>query len=90
MWKAGGSRAAYSTAKHASNHAVYQTTGDAANIALQKTNHMPTDIYCLTKQIRHDIQDVMGQKPVKNYAGELSLDEETKKEAQKNTMSVSF
>ena len=90
MWKAGGSRAAYSAAKPASNHAVDQTRSDAANIALQKTNHMPTDIYCLAKQIRRDNQDVIGQKPVKNYACELSLDEETKKEAQKNTMSVSF
>ena len=90
MWKAGDSRAAYSAAKPASNHAVYQTRSDAANIALQKTNPMPTDIYCLAKQIRRDNQDVMGQKPAKNYAGELSLDEETKKEARKNTMSVSL
>ena len=33
------------------------------------------------KRMRRDNQDVMGEKPVKNDAGQLSLDEEAKKEA---------
>ena len=33
--------------------------------------------------MRRDNQDVMGEKPVKNDAGQLSLDEESKKEAWK-------
>ena len=39
------------------------------------------DVYRLAKQIHRDNQDVMGEKPVKNDAGQLSLDEEAKKEA---------
>ena len=31
--------------------------------------------------MRRDNQDVMGEKPVKNDAGQLTLDEESKKEA---------
>ena len=41
------------------------------------------DVYRLAKQMRHDNQDVMGEKPVKNDAGQLSLDKESKKEAWK-------
>ena len=37
----------------------------------------------LAKQMRRDNQDVMGEKPVRNDAGQLSLDEESKKEAWK-------
>ena len=33
--------------------------------------------------MHRDNQDVMGEKPVKNDAGQLSLDEESKKEAWK-------
>ena len=41
------------------------------------------DVYRLAKQMRLDNQDVMGEKPIKNDAGQLSLDEESKKEAWK-------
>ena len=41
------------------------------------------DVYRLAKQMCRDNQDVMGEKPVKNNAGQLSLDEESKKEAWK-------
>ena len=40
-------------------------------------------IYRLAKQMRRDNQDVMGEKPVKNDAGQLSLDEEAKRDAWK-------
>ena len=33
------------------------------------------------KQMQRDNQDLMGEKPVKNDAGHLSLDKKTKKEA---------
>ena len=39
------------------------------------------DVYRFAKQMRRDNQDIMGEKPVKNDAGQLSLDEEVKKEA---------
>ena len=82
LWKAGGSRAAYNTAKRTSNRAVHQARSEAEKIALQKIDPRSGDVYRLAKQMRRDNQDVMGEKPVKNDdAGQLSLDEEAKKEA---------
>ena len=81
LWKAGGSRAAYNTAKRISNRAVHQARSEAEKVALQKIDHRSGDVYRLAKQMRRDNQDVLGEKPVKNDAGQLSLDEEAKKEA---------
>ena len=36
LWKDGGSRAAYNSAKRASNRAVYHAKNEAENVALQK------------------------------------------------------
>ena len=81
LWKAGGSRAAHNTAKRTSNRAVHQARSEAEKVALQKIDPRSGDVYRLAKQMRRDNQDVMGEKPVKNDAGQLSLDEEAKKEA---------
>ena len=83
LWKAGGSRSAYNSAKRASNHAVYNVKSEAEKVALQKIDPRSSDVYCLAKQMRRDNQDVMGEKPVKNDEGLLSLDEDAKKEAWK-------
>ena len=83
LWKAGGSRAAYNTAKCTSNRVVHQAKSEAEKVALQKIDARSGDVYRLAKQMRRDNQDVMGEKPVKNDAGQLSLDEESKKEAWK-------
>ena len=79
LWKAGGSCAAYNTAKRASNRAVHE----AEKVVLQKIDPKSTDIYCLARQMRRDNQDVMGEKPVKKDAGQLALDEEAKRAAWK-------
>ena len=81
LWKAGGSRAAYNIAKRTSNRAVHQARSEAEKVALQKIDPRSGDVYRLAKQMRRDNQDVMGEKPVKNDAGQLSLDEEAKKKA---------
>ena len=83
LWKAGGSRAAYNTAKRASNCAVHEAKSEAEKVALQKIDSKSADIYRLAKQMRNDNQDAMGEKPVKNDAGQLSLDEEAKRAAWK-------
>ena len=83
MWKAGGSRTAYNTAKRTSNGVVHQAKSEAEKVALQKIDARSGDVYRLAKQMRRDNQDVMGEKPVKNDAGQLSLDEKSKKEAWK-------
>ena len=81
LWKAGGSRSAYNTTKPTSNRAVHQARSEAEKVALQKIDPRSGDVYPLAKQMCSDNQDVMGDKPVKNDAGQLSLDEEAKKEA---------
>ena len=68
LWKAGGSWAAYSTAKRTSNRAVHQARSEAEKVALQKIDPRSGDVYRLAKQMRRDSQDVMGEKPVKNDA----------------------
>ena len=83
LWKTGGSHTAYYTAKHASNRAVHEAKNEAEKVALQKIDPKSADIYRLAKQMRCDNQDVMGEKPVKNNEGQLSLDEEAKKAAWK-------
>ena len=83
LLKAGGSRAAYNTARRTSNRKVHQTKSEAEMVALQKIDARSGDVYRLAKQMRRDNRDVMGENPVKNDAGKLSLDEEAKKEAWK-------
>ena len=68
LWKAGGSRAPYNTAKRASNRAVHKAKSEAEKVALQKIDPKSAVIYRLAKQMRRDKQDVMGEKPVKNDA----------------------
>lgn len=82
-WKSGGSRAAYNAAKRVSNRAVYHAISEAEKVVLENIDPKTADIYRLANQMRRDNQDVMGEKPVKNDAGELSLDDEAKKKAWK-------
>ena len=82
-WKAGGSRDAYNAAKRAAKQAVYHAKSDARKAIMEDINPKSADIYKLAKQMRRDNQDVVGEKPIKNDAGELSLDEETMKKAWK-------
>ena len=79
-----GSRAAYNTARCASNQAVHQEKSEAEKVSLLKIDPKSAGIYRLAKQMRRDIQDVMGDKPVKNGAGQLSLYEEAKKAWKEN------
>ena len=45
LWKAGGSRAAYNTAKHTSNRVVHQAKSEAEKVALQKIDARSGDVY---------------------------------------------
>ena len=72
---------AYNTAKRTSNRVVHLAKSEAEKVALQKKDARSGDLYRLAKQMRRENQDVIGEKPVKNDAGQLSLDEESKKEA---------
>ena len=71
LWKAGGSRAAYNTAKRTSNRAVHQARSEAEKVALQKIDPRSGDVYRLAKQMRRDNQDVMGEKHVNRVSRSL-------------------
>ena len=81
VWKAGGNRDAYQTAKRASNFAVHIAKTDAEKIAFKQINPRSVEIYRLAKQIRRENQDVIADKPVRNNNGQMSLDVDSKKEA---------
>ena len=82
-WKAGGSREAYNAAKRISNRAVFHAKNEAEKAAFDNIDPKSADIFRLAKQLKRDKQDVCGEKPVKNDAGEMSLDDESKKSAWK-------
>jgi exonuclease III len=82
-WKAGGSRAEYNTAKRVARRAVYHAKNEAQKVVLENIDPKAADIFKLAKQMKRDNQDVVGEKPVKNDAGELSLDEDAMKSAWK-------
>ena len=44
LWKAGGSRAVYNTAKRYSNHVVHQAKSEAEKVAFQKTDSRSGDV----------------------------------------------
>ena len=68
-------------AKRASNLAVHIAKTDAEKIAFKKINPRSVEIYRLAKQMRRKNQDVIGDKPVRNNNGQMSLDVDSKKEA---------
>ena len=82
-WKAGGSRVAYNDAKRVSNRAVFHAKNEAQKAALDDIDFKSPDIFRLAKQLKNDKLDVVGEKPVKNDEGVLSLDDKSKKSAWK-------
>ena len=81
LWKTGGHRDAYQAAKRASNFAVHIAKTDAEKIAFKQINPRSVEIYRLAKQMRREIQDVIGDKPVRTNNGQMSLDADSEKEA---------
>ena len=81
LWKAGGSRDDYVSAKRASNRIIYLAKNEALKCHLQKNKADFTKIFRLPKHIRHNNQDVVCEKPVLNDTGTLSLDDSAKKAA---------
>ena len=74
-------RDAYQAAKRAFNLAVHIAKTDAEKIAFKQINPRSVEIYRLAKQMRRENQDVIGDKPVRNNNGQMSLDVDSKKEA---------
>ena len=74
-------RASYNTPKRISRHVVQNARHEADKVVYDGTDHKSSDIFRLANQIRKENVDVVGNKPVKNDAGEMSMSEEAKQNA---------
>ena len=81
-WKTGkGTRASYDRAKRNARHAVHQARQEADKKVYENTDPKSSNVYCLANQFRRENTDVVGDKPVKNDAGEISMSEDSKQKA---------
>ena len=81
-WKTGkGTRASYNDAKRIARHAVYHARQEADKVVYENIDPKSSEIYSLANQLRRENADVVGDKPVKNDAGEMSLSEDSKQKA---------
>lgn len=81
-WKSGnGTRADYDAAKCTSRRAVHHARYEAEKEIYKNVGTRSSEVYCLANQMRRENVDVVGDKPVKNDAGEMSLNQEAKEKA---------
>ena len=81
-WNTGkGTRASYDAAKRNARHAVYQAHQEANKKVYENIDPKSSEVYCLANQFRRENADVVGDKPVKNDAGEMSTSEDSKQKA---------
>jgi hypothetical protein len=82
-WKSGGSREDYQRSKTLAKRAVHLAKSLAEKEVLKDPSPNSSDLFRLSNQMRRNNQDVQGEKPVRNDAGELCLDEPAKQAAWK-------
>ena len=71
-WKAGKStRASYDAAKRNARHAVHHACQEADKKVYENIDPKSSEVCCLANQFRRENTDVVGDKPVKNDAGEM-------------------
>ena len=81
-WKAGkGTRASYDAAKRNAWHAVHHARQEADKKVYENIDPKSSEAYCLATQFKRENTDVVGDKPVKNDAGEMSMSEDSKQKA---------
>ena len=81
-WKAGKcTQASYNTAKRISRRVVHHARHKADKVVYDGIDHKSSDIFRLANQMRKENVDAVGDKPVKNGAGERSVSEEAKQNA---------
>ena len=81
-WNTGkGTRASYDAAKSNPRHAVYQARQEANKKVYENIDPKSSEVYCLANQFKRENADVVGDKPVKNDAGEMSMSEGSKQKA---------
>ena len=60
---------------------VHHARHEADKVAHEGMGHKSSDIFRLANQTRKDYVDIVGDKPVKNDAGKMSMSEEAKQAA---------
>ena len=81
-WKAGkGTRASYDAAKRNARHAVHHAHQEADKKVYENIDPKSSEVYRLANKFRRENTDVVGDKPVKNDAGEMSMSEDSKQKA---------
>ena len=73
-WKAGKcTQASYNTAKRISRRVVHHARHEADKVVYEGIDHKSSDVFHLANQMRKENVDVVGDKPVKNDTGEMSM-----------------
>ena len=81
-WKAGkGTRASYDAAKCISRHAMHLAHQEANKKAYENIDPKSSEVFRLANQLRGENTVGGGGKPVKNYAGEMSVSKDPKQRA---------
>ena len=81
-WKTGkGTRASYHAVKRNARHAVHHARQRADKKVQENIDPKSSEVYRLANQFRRENADVVGDKPVKNNAGEMSMREDSKQKA---------
>ena len=81
-WKTGkGTRASYHAAKRIARCAVDHARQEADKEVYKNTDPKSSALYRLANQFRKENAEVVGDKPVKNDAGEMSMSDDSKQNA---------
>ena len=81
-WKTGkGTRASYHAAKRIARRAVHHACQEADKEVYKNIDPKSSELYRLANQFRKENADIVGDKPVKNDAGEMSMSDDSKQKA---------
>ena len=81
-WKTGkGIRASHRAAKRRARHLVHHVRLEANKKVYENIDPNSSEVYRLDNQFRRENADVVGDKPMKNDAGEMSMSENWKQKA---------
>ena len=81
-WKTGkGTRASYHAAKRIARRAVHHARQEADKEVYKNIDLESSEVYGLANQFKKENADVVGDKPVKNDAWEMSMNDDSKRNA---------
>ena len=76
-----GTRASYHAAKRIARRAVHHARQEADKEVYKNIDPKSSELYRLANQFRKENADIVGDKPVKNDAGEMSMSDDPKQKA---------